>query len=145
MAGKNGGARPGAGRPKGSYNLSTISKIEAREYVRKMVTEQMESLVKAQMDHARGISHFMLRDPETGQFKRLTDPSEIEAALNAPGAGEGSTYFIWVKDPSTQAFTDLMNRALDKPKEQEQELKLTGEADLIALLSSGRVRASKRG
>jgi len=29
-------------------------------------------------------------------------------------------YWIWTKDPSVQAFTDLMNRALGKPSEQVQ-------------------------
>ena len=33
------------------------------------------------------------------------------------------------KDPSVQAFTDLMNRAIDKPKEQELEVKLAGDWD----------------
>ena len=27
----------------------------------------------------------------------------------------GSTYWIFSKDPNVQAFTDLLNRALDKP------------------------------
>ena len=30
-----------------------------------------------------------------------------------------------MKDPSTAAFTDLMNRAFDKPKEQEHDIALT--------------------
>jgi hypothetical protein len=30
-----------------------------------------------------------------------------------------------------QAFTDLMNRALDKPKEQEQELEVKGALRII--------------
>ncbi len=64
-------------------------------------------------------------------------------ALNAPGAGEGSTYYIYAKDPSIQAFTDLMNRALDKPKEQKQEVEITGEPELIAALMGGRQRAAK--
>lgn len=40
------------------------------------------------------------------------------------------------RDPSIQAYTDLMNRALDKPKEQEQEIKLSGEVTLIEKLQS---------
>jgi hypothetical protein len=40
---------------------------------------------------------------------------------------EGSYYWIHTKDPSVQSFTDLMNRALDKPKEQEQEIDLHAE------------------
>jgi hypothetical protein len=69
---------------------------------------------------ALGVQHFFLRDPSTGQFKRITDPDEIEAALNAENAGEGSTYWIFSKDPNVQAFTDLLNRAFDKPAEHVQ-------------------------
>jgi len=32
----------------------------------------------------------------------------------------GNSFWIYTKDPSVQAFTDLMNRALDKPTEQVQ-------------------------
>lgn len=102
----------------------------------------MEPMVAAQVAHAQGISHFMLRDPKTGKFERVTELAQIEAALNADGAEEGSSFYIWTKDPSVQAFTDLMNRALDKPKEQEQEIRMTGDADLIAALMAGRARAA---
>lgn len=124
--GKVGGARPGAGRPKGTKNPSTYTKEAAREALRQIVLAKMEKLVAAQMDNAIGVSHFLLRDPKTGKFERLTDPEQIQAALNAEGAEEGSTYYVYTKDPSVQAFTDLMNRALDKPKEQEQELEIKG-------------------
>jgi len=40
--------------------------------------------------------------------------------LNAENASEGSTYWIFSKDPNVQAFTDLLNRAIDKPSEQVQ-------------------------
>jgi hypothetical protein len=36
-----------------------------------------------------------------------------------------------MKDPSTAAFTDLMNRAFDKPKEQEQDITLTHDGPLV--------------
>lgn len=130
------------GRPPGPTK-NTLDKIAAREYVRQRVFEELDPLLRAQFDNAKGISHFMLRDPETGQFKRLTDPAEIAAALNATDAAEGSTYYIYAKDPSIQAFTDLMNRALDKPKEQEQEHVITGDAELLAVLALGRKRATE--
>lgn len=126
-----GGARPGSGRPKGSLNPSTITKEQAREALRQIVLAKMEKLVAAQMDNAVGVSHFLLRDPKTGKFERLTEPEQIQAALNADGAEEGSTYYVYTKDPSVQAFTDLMNRALDKPKEQEQEHRHSGALRLI--------------
>lgn len=138
-----GGKRPGAGRPKGTVNLSTITKEQARDALRQIVLEKMERLVSAQLDNATGIRHFIVRGAG-GKFERLTDPEQIEAALNADEAEEGKTYWIYTKDPSVQAFTDLMNRALDKPKEQEQEIKITGEADMIAALYEGRKRAAGR-
>ena len=100
--------------------LKTLQKEQAREFVRQYVTEHLEPMIEAQIANACGVQHFFLRDPSTGQFKRITDPDEIEAALNAENAGEGSTYWIFSKDPNVQAFMDLMNQALDKPAEHVQ-------------------------
>lgn len=133
----SGGKRDGAGRPKGSKTAATLSKEAARELLRQRVLKDMEPMVAAQIAHAQGISHFMLRDPKSGKFERLTDPDQIQAALNADGAEEGSSYYIWTKDPSVQAFTDLMNRALDKPKEQEADLNIRGALRMIHELGSG--------
>jgi len=124
-----GGARPGSGNKKGvklGPQKATLSKEAAREALRQIVLKHMDEMVAAQVAASKGLNHFMLRDPKSGQFKRITDPDEIAAALNAEGAEEGKTFWIWAKDPSVQAFTDLMNRALDKPKEQEQEVKHSG-------------------
>src|SRR5262249_40934899 len=93
----------------------TIAKEQARECAREIITRELEPLIMAQIENAKGVSHFFLRDPATKQFS-ITDPDEIERALNA--GEEGSYYWIFTKDPSVQAFTDLMNRALGKPAEQ---------------------------
>jgi len=53
-----------------------------------------------------------------GRFVHLTDPKQIEIALNS--GDEGKYYWTYTKDLNIQAFTDLMNRALDKPTEQVQ-------------------------
>ena len=55
-------------------------------------------------------------------FELVNNPKAIETALNC--GDKDSYYWIFTKDPSVQAFTDLMNRALDKPAEQ---VKVTGE------------------
>lgn len=138
-----GGKREGAGAKKGSKHAATLSKEEARELLRQRVLKDMEPMVAAQVAHAQGISHFMLRDKKTGKFERITELAQIEAALNADDAEEGSSYYIWTKDPSVQAFTDLMNRALDKPKEQAQEIQLSGDEALIGALLAGRKRAAE--
>lgn len=117
-----GGARKGAGRKKGT---SGMLKEAAREYVRQYVTTHLSGLLEAQKDNAQGIKHLMIRD-EKGKFERLAvtsdDPKVQEAQIDA-ALKTGRAFWIYTKDPSVQAFTDLMNRALDKPAEQ---LKVTG-------------------
>src|SRR5262249_26993703 len=117
----HGGARPGAGTKKGNKWATTITKEAGREALRKLVLEKLKPLVEAQLANALGIRHVFLRD-EQGRFVHLTDPKQIEIALNS--GDEGKYYWTYTKDPSIQAFTDLMNRALDKPAEQK---KVTGE------------------
>lgn len=114
------------GPKKGAKFAKTISKEQAREVVREIVTRHMEGLVSAQLDNAQGIKHLMMRDPATGKFERLkhesSDPKVAEAQLDA-ALKSGNAVWIYTKDPSVQAFTDLLNRALDKPAEQ---VKVTG-------------------
>ena len=100
--------------PKGYRTRKTLDKEAAREALREMVKTRLAEMVEAQMDNAMGIRHLMLRDPKTGKFERVTDEAGIDAAL----ASEGQAVWIYTKDPSTPAFTDLMNRTIDKPTEQ---------------------------
>lgn len=102
------------GRPKGSKTIESLDKIDARNYVRQLVTAKLKPLVEAQIQNALGLSHLFLKD-KVGRFVQITDPKQIEDVLNS---GEQDKYFyIQTKDPSTAAFTDLLNRALDKPAE----------------------------
>src|SRR5262245_37484183 len=109
--GNNGGARPGTGKPRGLKWPSTLRKEEAREKVRQFINEHLGEFLDAMADSVTGIRHLMMRDPKTGKFERITGSVEqIEEALKTDTA-----FWIYTKDPCVQAFTDLMNRALDKP------------------------------
>lgn len=110
---KHGGRRPGAGKPKGYKHAHTLTKEFGRQLVREQVLAHLGPMLQAQIQHSQGISHFMLRNRD-GKFERITDPDTIQAALNV---GNPNSYYIFTKDPSVQAFTDLLNRALDKPVE----------------------------
>ena len=66
-----------------------------------------------------------MRNLEENTTKDATDPIVAEAQIDAALAS-GNLFWIYTKDPNIQAFTDLMNRALDKPAEQK---KLTGSDD----------------
>lgn len=77
------------------------------------ITERVLPMLDAQIQHATGISHMFLRRPD-GTFERSDDP---DAILNALNSGDETSYYVFTKDPSVQAFSDLMNRAIDKPAE----------------------------
>jgi hypothetical protein len=122
------------GRPKGAKDKPdsprgkvTRSKIEARQHLIDRVIANLDPMLDAQFHNAQGIKHFFLRD-QSGKFVMIDDPSKIEVALNS--GEEGSYYWIFTKDPSVQAFTDLMNRALDKPSEH-LDVQHSGSVDLV--------------
>lgn len=125
-----GGKRKGAGRKKGQ---NRIDKEMAREVIRDLVYAELEPLVTAQIANAKGIKYVVVREKKTGKFLRV---GEGGAKL----AAHEELIEVWEKDPSVQAFTDLLNRAIDKPKEQEQEIKVTGALELVSRLAAARKR-----
>lgn len=120
MISRRGGKRPGAGRKKGFKLPTTISKEQAREAHRVMVLKFMERMTRAHIANACGIGHLYTRD-KAGKFTKIENEKEVDRLL-AEGV-EDRDYWIFTKDPSAQSYTDLMNRALDKPAEQ---VKVTG-------------------
>ena len=136
-----GGRRPGSGRPKGSKSEATLTKELAREHVRQRVIAELDSLIDAQIAQAKGLSYLVVRDKKTGKFLRV---SEGIAKEKAKLEDNEEIIEVWEKDPSIAAFSDLMNRALDKPKEQEQAVHLAGDWDrLAARLASARKRIAR--
>lgn len=107
---KHGGARPGSGRKKG---VKTLDKEMARQRLRELVLAKMDPLVEAQVKHAQGISYLVYRDPRGGKFTKVEPDADLEKLQE----GGGKVIEVWSKEPSVQAFTDLMNRAIDKPAE----------------------------
>lgn len=121
MAGPNGGKREGAGRPPGALNKATLTKLEAREALRQAVMAHMPEMVAAQVAHSKGIKYLVARAAKGGKFEKVS-PDKLEEML--AGQDDGSVILeVWDKDPSVQAFTDLMNRTLDKPADH---MEITG-------------------
>lgn len=134
---------PPGGRPKGRKNNSTITKELAREAFRAFIASHAEALHAAQIANAKGIQYLVGREKGTGKFVRLTQ-EQVDKVLS----GDDDRYValeVWDKDPSVQAYTDLMNRFMDKPREQEQVLHITGELSLVSdrLLNARKRRALK--
>ncbi len=134
-----GGARPNSGPKKGTKygpQQETITKEQAREAVRTLVLEQMRPMIEAQFSRAKGLKYLVTREKGSGKFIKVT-----EAMAQAfSESDEQPIIEVWEKAPCVQSWTDLMNRALDKPKDQEQEIKITGEVELVQRLAGARTR-----
>lgn len=123
-----GGKRKGAGRPRGVHtkHASTMDKEAARAALRALVMEQLRPMTEAQIKHAQGISYLVYRESKGGKFTKVT--AEEAKALFERQDQDGLVIEVWEKEPSIQAFTDLMNRTIDKPKETvDAEVKHDGE------------------
>lgn len=118
-----GGTRIG-GKPKGYKTKKTLAKEAAREITRAIITRELEPMIAAQIAHAKGISYLVVRAKNGGKFIRVTEA--MAKQRSQPLKDDEEIIEIWEKDPSVQAFTDLLNRALDKPAEQ---MKITGADD----------------
>lgn len=123
-------------------NETTLRKQAIRARILAKFEAEVEALVEAQFDNARGLKHFFLRDPKTKQFKQITDPEQIEVALNS--GDEGSYYWIHTKDPSTQAFTAIADRAIDRPTEHHEHTGPEGGPLTVeVILKEARARLAK--
>ena len=134
----HGGRREGAGRRKGSKDPQTLTKEAGRVAVREMVLTELAPLVAAQIANAKGINYLVVREQSTGKFLRVAGPNERLTK------GE-ELIEVWHKPPSTAAFTDLMNRAIDKPKEQAFEVAMAVDWDKrIARIKAARKRVGDK-
>ena len=119
-----GGKRLGAGAKKGQKLARTIAKEEARLAFRLYVQAHAEEMHRAQIAHSKGLSYMVVRDKKAGKFLRVR--KDMAEKLSP----DEEVIEIWEKEPSTQAYTDLMNRYMDKPKEQAQEVDVKGDHTL---------------
>lgn len=101
------------GWKKGRPRQKTIAKEAAKEALRQIVLKHMEDMTAAQIDNAKGIKFLVARNKATGKFERLA-----AADLALKGESDREVIEVYEKDPSVQAFTDLMNRAIGKPAEE---------------------------
>ncbi len=117
-----------------------MDKEAAREFVRVTVTAALQPLLDAQIANAKGLKYLVTRDKKTGKFIRVTE------AMAKVKQGDSEEHIeVWEKDPSVMAFTDLMNRAIDKPKEQIQEIALALDEPLLARLDAIKARNRTKG
>ena len=113
-----GGARKGAGRPRGA-TIANGAKVPAPTQAKAAllalwkaeVGRQFPDLVAAQIASARGITHMMARD-DNGKWQSVTDPVKMAERLNA-GA---EFYRLTAVAPSAQMMVSVMDRMFGSPK-----------------------------
>lgn len=139
----NGGARPGAGRPRGRKSKRTLEQAKVQEAFAQRVMRHADDLFNAQFSLAVG-SAKVFRVDEEGEGKNkkrvhalVTDADEIKAFLDEHdgGSGEvdGSYYYITTASPDNKALDSLLNRGLGKPKDTVEHQNPDGSALLDPL------------
>lgn len=113
-----------------------------RAIVRAKVAEQMGPMLDAQIANAKGIKYLVARERKGGKFVRL-DEDRVKAILDGKES-EHEMIEVWEKDPSVQAFTDLMNRTIDKPAETLNAVVDVSVQGIEARLKAARERLAKR-
>ena len=92
-------------------------------------------MTSAQVAAAKGLKYLVARHKKGGTFRPVKDV--LEAIKD-----EEQIIEVWEHRPNTQAYTDLMNRALDKPVEQHT-VDIPGLTDIANALVKGRERLAK--
>lgn len=116
--GKNGGAREGAGRPKGGENKTTTIKREALQQFKDRVAKSVDRLYNSQLALATG-EQYLLCKSTTGSGKDrksvteiVTDPEVIKQFVDGDLDGNNDEYYyISTKPANNMALDSLLNRA----------------------------------
>jgi hypothetical protein len=119
--GKNGGKRPGAGRPRGKLNKINEQRLKAKEQFITRVNKMVDELFNAQATIAKGTSYLYRIDKDTKgnnlPAELVTDPSEIKDYIDGVLDQGDSYYYITTERPDNKALDSMLNRAFGKPDE----------------------------
>ncbi len=153
---KNGGKRPGAGKPKGSKNVATIEREKVLELAKNIIAGRTRRLIDTQTLLATGsFKIFKIHYHWEGSGKKRTlikdkpvlvdnDEEIIHVIDHEFGSGdmgnpndhdheaeEYDYFFVTTKEPDNQAIDSLLNRTFGKATENKN---LTIEKGMGALL-----------
>jgi hypothetical protein len=103
------------GRPKGIPAAKTLEKEEIRRQVREHVSRVLPALLESATAAALGVKYAVARHRASGRFVPVT--KELSEAILTGKDAEHEMFEVWEEKPNIPAFTDLMNRAADKPTE----------------------------
>lgn len=118
-----GGARPGAGRPKGKMEAKTIEKMHVKKAFEDRVAKNAHRLFNAQVTLALGTQYLFKRQKvKSGKrwrwtpFERVTDPEEMLAFLDGDFSKDADKvyYMITADKPDSKAIDSLLDRGFGK-------------------------------
>lgn len=122
---QHGGARPGAGKPKGTRHFRTLEKVAILRETEQRVFKNIDGLLNAQLSKALGswmVFRKDIQEEPIGKRKTIhtliTDPEEIKKVLdgsNGKGGQVGEGFFIiTIVPPDNRAIDSLLDRGLGK-------------------------------
>ena len=122
--GQLGGARPGAGMPKGTITEPKARKMAIEKSFRERVQLHADHLFNAQYDLAVGEKYLMVRrrigsgDKVKYKTEVVTDVEVIKEYIDNPeilNKSGDDYYYFTTRAPSNQALDSLLDRGLGKP------------------------------
>ena len=120
--GKNGGVRPGAGRPKGKLSKLNEQRQKAKKRFIERVNKMVDPLFDAQATIALGTTYLYRVDhDEKGHALPAeieTDPKVIKDYIDGKLEDANSYYYITTERPDNRALDSMLNRAFGKPEEK---------------------------
>ncbi len=129
VKGKNGGAREGAGRPKGTENEETKQRRIAERDYKMRVVAHIHDLFNSQLNLARGLTYlYRIEESEDDKGKRIKkhvlveSPDEIRDVLDDLDGSDSGTvddtyYYITTKAPDIRAIDSMIDRVFGKAKQ----------------------------
>lgn len=130
---KKGGAQPGAGRPKGRVNQSTLDAMAVKKKYQERIRKSADRLFNAQFSLATGTQMlFVIHTDSKGRrgkpelvtdvdiISRFLDENEgVDGSMKIDDYADGSQcddyFFITTKLPDSRTITDMLDRAMGKP------------------------------
>jgi hypothetical protein len=116
---KNGGARPGSGRPRHSKNPATIEREEALRQFKEKVAKNAQRLFNNQMHLAEGVSYlYRIHTNSKGVREKpelITSTYTIEHYLSGELDEEKDDYyFITTERPDNKAIDSMLDRTFGR-------------------------------
>jgi len=123
---KLGGARPGAGRPKGGKNAATLEKERVFAEMRCRIAKSTDKLLNAQMNLAEGCQYLYviktITDSNGKKTKQRPEIVERQSIIEKFLAGEldqmdDEYYYLTTEKPDNKALDSLFDRTFGKAQQ----------------------------